>query len=166
MRIVLLYDALVCPHLSYADVVWDGCLKQQETELQRIHNFAARIISGADRYPSSKTLLQGLGMVPLSDKRKIHQAVLIHKTINGRGPAELYNRLQSELPKGDFRLRSKEALSITPKQHHTAKYERSTLYRSIKVWNATSPNIRQLEDSSKFKTEVQRGFSRVFQGCN
>ena len=46
----LLYDALVCPHLSYADVVWDGCLKRQETELQRIHNFAARVISGSDRH--------------------------------------------------------------------------------------------------------------------
>ena len=138
------------------DIVWDGCLKQQETELQRIHNFAARIISGADRHTPSKTLLQDLGMVPLSDKRKIHQAVFIHKTINGRGPEELCSRLQNDRPKGGFRLRSREALSITPRQHHTAKYERSTLYRSIKVWNTTNANIRKLENSSKFKTEVQR----------
>ena len=119
----------------------------------------------AQRHAPSKTLLQNLGMIPLSEKRMIHQAVFIHKIIHGRGPEELRNKLQNERPKGDFRLKSREALSITPRQHQTAKYEKSTLYKSIKVWNATKPSIRQLEDSSKFKTEIQREFSRVFRRC-
>ena len=41
----LLYDALVAPHLSYADVVWDGCRQEQQKELQRLHNFAVKSIS-------------------------------------------------------------------------------------------------------------------------
>ena len=42
----LLYDALVAPHLSYADIVWDGCRQEQQKELQRVHNFAVRVIAG------------------------------------------------------------------------------------------------------------------------
>ena len=47
----ILYDSLVAPHFSYADVVWDGCLKAQQQQLQRTHNFAARMITGANIHP-------------------------------------------------------------------------------------------------------------------
>ena len=78
----------MAPHF-YADVVWDGCLRGQQQELQRVHNFAARVIVGANRNASATEALKALGMVPLTEKHRIHQAVLAHKLINGRGPKEL-----------------------------------------------------------------------------
>ena len=162
----LLYDALACPHFNYADVVWDGCLKQQQIELQRIHNFAGRVIAGVDKRHSSGAVLESLGMLPLTEKRKIHQAVFVHKILNGRGPDELCNKLQQAIQNTSLNLRSKDTLFVAPKQHNTAKFERSTVYKSTKVWNTVRPTLRLIEDSSKFKVECQREMSRAFFGAS
>ena len=121
----LLYDALVCPHLSYADVVWDGCLKQQQQELQRTHNFAARVIAGVDRRSPSANVLKQLGMVPLAEKRTIHQAVLMHKLVNGRGPKDLCDQMKDVRAdnKEQRNLRSTANLYIKPRQHRTSKFK-------------------------------------------
>ena len=162
----LLYDSLLCPHLNYADIVWDGCLKRDQVSLQRVHNFAARIVAGSERRAPSSTVLRGLGMMPLTEKRKVHQAVFIHKVLNGRGPQELCNSLQTARQNytdvaRTYNLRSKDSLSIPPKQHRTAKFEKSTVHRSIKVWNSTAPATRQIVETSKFKIEVQREIYRA-----
>ena len=163
----MLYDALVCPHLSYADVVWDGCRKQDQEQLQRVHNFAAKVIAGADKRASTTKTLKTLGMVPLSEKRKM--AVFVHKLVNGHGPAELCERLQQirgdqQLSTSDG-LRSRKSLYIRPVQHKTAKYEKSTLWRASKAWNQTRPEHRLTDDTAKFKTDIQREMTRAYHGC-
>ena len=101
-------------------------------------------------------------MVPLTEKRTIHQAVFVHKLVNGRGPSELCHQLEEirrkkntmqEEPVG---LRSTRTLHINPQQHRTSKFEKSTMYRAAKAWNQTPPEIRLLDDTSKFKRSVQR----------
>ena len=167
----MLYDSLVCPHLSYGDVVWDGCSKQQQAELQRVHNFASKVIIGADRRTPSRDVLQSLGMVPLAEKRQIHQAVFLHKLVNGRGPAELCDRLQDvrlkkeQITEAREGLRSSRTLFIQPQQHRTTTYENSTLWRATKAWNATGDHLKFLDDTPKFKVEVQREVWRTYHGC-
>ena len=166
----MLYDALVCPHLSYTDVVWDGCKKQDQEQLQRVHNFAAKVIAGADRRASSTKTLKSLGMIPLAEKRKIHQAVFIHKLIKGQGPAELCERLEETRQNGLFGdskgLRSRNSMFIRPQQHKTAKYEKSTMWRASKAWNEISPKHRSTDDTSKFKKDIQKEMTRAYHGCH
>ena len=167
----MLYDALVCPHLSYGDVVWDGCGKKQQADLQRVHNFASKIILGAERRTPSREVLKAVGMVPLVEKRKIHQAVFLHKLVNGRGSAELCERLQEvhdkkgSMTEAKEGLRSTKTLLIPPKQHRTTKYENSTLWRATKAWNSTGNHLKLIDDTSKFKVEVQREVWRTYHGC-
>ena len=163
----LQYDALMAPHLSYAVIVWDGCLREQEMELQRLHNFAVKTIAGPN-CGSSARAMQDLGMIPLSEKRKIHHAVMAHKLINGKGPQELCSRFknikESEQDKSKLanRLRSKSKMEIQPKQHRTSRFERSTLYRTAKAWNRTDPGTRKSENTSSFKVMTQREFTRAY----
>ena len=169
----ILYDSLVAPHFSYADVVWDGCLQAQQQELQRAHNFAARTITGARKYDSATEALKKLGMVPLSKKRQIHQAVMAHKLINGAGPKELcavFKNVKTGLKlnqnNGNIasRLRSATTMMIQPKQHRTAKFERSPIHRMTKVWNSVSLESKQIENNGQFKKQVQREFTRAHWG--
>ena len=124
----ILYDSLAAPHFSYADVVWDGCLKSDQLKLQRVHNFAARTITGAKKFSSASSALKTLGMVPLAQKRQVHQAVLAHKLVNGKGPAELCNTFKQvkapkeESPNIASRLRSSTSMTLPAKQHRTSKY--------------------------------------------
>ena len=164
----LLYDALVAPHFSYADVVWDGCNQEQQRALQRLHNFAVKTIAGTKGHASTPRAMQELGMVPLAEKRQVHHAVMAHKMINGRGPLELRERFacvkgcQKDQSKLANRLRSRVKMNIQPEQHKTARYERSTLYRAAKAWNRTDPCSRKTLNTSQFKATTQRAFTRAY----
>ena len=165
-----LYDSLVAPHFSYADVVWDGCLKEQQEALQRSHNFAARVITGASKYSSATQALKNLGMVPRSEKRRMHQAVLARKLIDGNGPSELcarFENIRKNVNQEETianRLRSKSRMVIQPQQHKSARFERSTIHRMSKAWNRVSLKTKQIETPSKFKAEVQRELTRAYWG--
>ena len=39
--------------------------------------------------------------------------------------------------------------------HKKSIYQRSVLYRTVKIWNSTDPKIRK-EETSRFKQELQR----------
>ena len=164
----LLYDALVAPHFSYADVVWDGCRREEEHSLQKLHNFAVRTIAGVKGRGQTSKAMQELGMVPLAEKRKIHHAVMAHKLVNGKGPLELRDRFkcvkfcEQDENKLATRLRSKAKMDIQPEQHRTARFERSTLFRMIKAWNRTDPHSRKTENTSSFKMTTQRDFTRAY----
>ena len=167
----MLYDALVAPHFSYADIVWDGCLQAQKQQLQRTHNFAARTITGAKKFSSATEALKTLGMVPLAQKREIHQAVLAHKLVHGHGPKQLCNlfahvRSDGKQPGGAFtgRLRSATNMTIGPKRHRTTKYEKSAIYRTTKTWNKISLETKTIEDTSSFKKVVQRELTHAHWG--
>ena len=98
--------------------------------------------------------------------QQVHQAVFLHKLVNGRGPAELCNQMEEIRYNKEHRstegLRSKKSLHINPKQHRTTKYEKSTIWRASKVWNSTSQALRLINDTSKFKVQVQRDITRAY----
>ena len=167
----MLYDSLVAPHFSYADIVWDGCLQAQKQQLQRTHNFAARTITGAKKFSSATESLKTLGMVPLAQKREIHQAVFAHKLIHGHGPGQLcevfaHVKNGTKRPDGTIagRLRSTNKMTIGPNQHRTSKYEKSTVYRTIKTWNRISLETKMIENPSSFKKTVQRELTHAHWG--
>ena len=168
-----MYDSLVAPHFSYADVVWDGCLKEQQQDLQRTHNFAARVVCRASKYSSATAALEKLGMVPLAEKRKMHQVVMAHKLINGKGPSGLCKTFENVKPKTSVnyeesnissRLRSRSKMHIPPSQHSSARFERSTIHRMSKAWNSISTQNKKIEEQSKFKAAIQRELTRAYWG--
>ena len=128
-------------------------------------------MAGVERRTPTDEVLKKLGMVPLSEKRRIHQSVFLHKLVNGRGPTELCARLEETRRNKENidheieGLRSKRTLQIRPQQHRTAKFEKSTMWRAAKAWNLTKTEHRFLDDTSKFKVEVQRGVWRAYHGC-
>ena len=126
------------------------------------------LLAGIRGNARTSQAMQELGMVPLAEKRKIHHAVMAHKLVNGKGPMELCNRFkgvkvhEQDQNKLANRLRSKTKMDIQPEQHKTARYERSTLFRTVRAWNRTDPNSRKTENTSTFKSTIQRDFTRAY----
>ena len=46
----LLIEALVIPHIRYCATVWGGCIKTQKKRLQKVLNFAVRIVVGLRKF--------------------------------------------------------------------------------------------------------------------
>jgi len=50
-----IYNAMVLPHLDYCSVVWQECMKDLRSQLERVQNYGMRIIlSRPPRTPSEE----------------------------------------------------------------------------------------------------------------
>ena len=150
---VLLYNSLVAPHYNYADTVWAGCGITNEKKLQTTQNFAARSILGRKKRSSATEALKDLKFLPLKDKRKVHEAVYVHKALNGKLPLVISEKYNNQLSTQD--LRSTSQLTLNIPTHKTHKYQQGPLYRTIKAWNNTTVQSRTGTETNTFKKTYQ-----------
>ena len=144
---------MVAPHYNYADTVWSGCGIANENRLQVTQNFAVRSILGRSKHSSATEALRTLNFLPLSDKRKVHEAVYVHKAMNGRQPKEITDQYNSYKPKQNPRTCKLATLNI-PK-HATEQYKKSPMYRTIKTWNNIPEQLRSETTTATFKKKYQ-----------
>ena len=158
-----LYDALVTPHFSYGDVVWDGTTTGLSRDLQKAGNFAARSLLGMKKRESATSALQKLNMMPLAEKRKVHLGVMTHKLVNSRGPTELTQAYQelTEVRHG-HNTRSASRRDMRTLTHNTSRFNLSTKQRASKLWNTIPESIRTLESTSSFKRRFQGHLQDIF----
>ena len=66
----ILYNSLVTPHLSYCDIIWNKCGRQNSNKLQQAQNFAAKSILGLSKYSSPTEALKNIRNVTTGRKKK------------------------------------------------------------------------------------------------
>merc|ERR1711972_842992 len=76
-----LYNTLVTPHFTYGDIIWGGCSQENARKLQVAQNFAMRTIKNKKKTESAKEILIELKYLNLAEKRKVHEAVFITKSL-------------------------------------------------------------------------------------
>ena len=158
-----LYDALVTPHFSYADVVWDGTSCGLSKDLQKAGNFAARSLLGCRKRESATNALRKLNMMPLAEKRKVHLGVMTHKFMNSRGPVELTTKYQDMTRTyHGHNTRSSSRKDMRTLSHRTSRFNRSTLQRASKLWNTIPEDIRNGDSTTAFKRQFQSHLQRNF----
>lgn len=150
---IQLYNALVTPHFTYADVVWGGCGKTNSRRLQTAQNFALRTIMNRKKSDSATEILQELKFLNLSEKRQIHEAVFINKAMQFKLSKNITEEYMKYQPTSDTRYA--ESGKLTVPKHRTAKFENSPLYRTMKTWNQIPDHIAK-ENLPAFKNQYQK----------
>ena len=157
---LILYNSLVACHFNYADIVWGGCSKQNQNKLQRTQNLAVKSMLGLKREESSESALQTANLLPLNQKRKVHEAVFIKKGLAEKQPAAINREYKQQLSLKNNRSGERRLLTI-PK-HRTQMYENSTLYRTIKTWNSLPQILKDQEtETSSFKKAYQKHLQKA-----
>ena len=149
---IKLYNSLVTPLFSYADVVWNGCGVTNARKLQTAQNFALRSIMNRNKQESATNILQELKFLNLQQKRKVHEAVFIQKALVNKQSQNITDNYLKYLPTSNTRFAA--AGKLTLPKHKTFKYQNSPLYRSIKTWNNIPTNI-PTEKTQIFKNKFQ-----------
>ena len=156
-----LYNTIVVPHFDHADVVWGGCSKKDANRLQKVQNFAVKSIAGKRKYDHVTPLFKELNYLNLGQRRKVHEAVFIHKAITENSSRNLHEEYSKYTPKTNTRNAKLGKLNL-PK-HTTSNYENSPLYRTIKTWNSipahiprTNINIHKTHYQNHLLTEAQK----------
>ena len=154
----MLYNAVIASRMNYCDMIWDKCSVSSRNKLQSIQNRCARTILGSRPGTSAPPLLQQLGWITLEDKRKIHKCVLMHRLLNGRGPKVLLDRLCNYIntrPTG-IPTRNTTSNSLVTVAHNTNYLAKSYFYDTMKIWNSLPTTLRQIENSTTFKDNLQK----------
>ena len=155
----VLYNSLVAPHFSYADVVWNNCGKANTNKLQQAQNFAAKSMLGMRKYDSSSLALKKLELLPLAEKRKISIAVHVKKSLLAKAPENIQQLYMKQISYEDTRAAARGDLNY-PK-HRTQKYQQGPLYSAIKTWNNIPLKLRD-NNLSCFKTDLQKHMTKEF----
>ena len=148
----IIYISFIRPLLEYADVVWSNCTHHEMEQLEKVQIESARIATGATKLVSIETLLNEIGWVPLSERRKQHRLVLFYKMFNYLTPDYLSSFFDRNNPDSRYNLRNSENVPGIPSR--TTSYFNSFLPSVIRNWNALSLDIRNATSLNTFKTHL------------
>ena len=86
---ILFFNTLIKPVLTYCDIIWTNCSKDNLNKIFKLQKLAARVILDAQPRHSSVDLFNKLGWVPFYVESDIRKCCLALKRIKGETPQYL-----------------------------------------------------------------------------
>ena len=79
----IIYFSFIRFILEYGDLIWDNLSQELKSQLDKVQNEAARIVTGCTKLVSVVDLYHESGWETLSQRRRKHKLILIYKMVNG-----------------------------------------------------------------------------------
>ena len=129
-----LITALVFPVLRYCMSVYGICNKAEVRRIQKVINFAARVLSGRRKYDSISDVVRMLGWLKADELITYHRVVTIHRLLTGDVPMPLVTTIgPTARHQHDHNTRTADLLSVP---HIRTEAGRSRLcYSAVKAYN-------------------------------
>ena len=158
-RIVLLqiYTVYVQPHLDYCSAVYDGNLTTFDSKrLEKAQNRAARLITGTIRRTQVDSLRKELGWSSVSDRRRRHRVLLLHKILYDPTIPEFIKDIVPKTRATVVRrpLRNTNSNFITQPISRTTTYSHSFIPSTTQTWNKLPPEYRLPDSHKNFKNNI------------
>ncbi len=131
--LILLINALVFSKLYYCSTIWSNSSKKNIAKLQKVQNFAARIVTGTKKFDHITPSLKQLNWLPVNYMLRFRDTVMAYKCVNGMAPSYLCRMFQTRSQLHNLNTRSSELLEIP--LYRTATGQRSFRYRASCLWN-------------------------------
>jgi len=129
--------------------VWSTTSKKNISKLQKVQNFARRIITGKRKFDHITPVLRELRWLPLSSFLKYMIVVLAFKCVKGLAPSYLCNRFKTRACVHDRNTRYNNNLNIPA--YKSASGQRTFLYRATSFWNSLPREITESDSLPTFK---------------
>ena len=148
----MLYSSLVLPHLDYCSVVWNICGVGQSDRIERVQNYAMRMILRKPPRTSSDSLRQVLGWTTLKARR--HNAMLsqVHRCVKGQAPHCLSSKFCLNSSFGYDGTRGANKLHL--KQPQSQWYHTSFEFQGAVAYNKLPETIRSLATIQAFRRAI------------
>jgi hypothetical protein len=154
LRIV---NSLVFSKLYYCSPVWSNTSKKNVSKLQKVQNFAARVVTGTYRFEHITPVIKELGWLTVDCYLKYTLGLLAFKSIRGCAPNYLCDKFKYRSSVHSQNTRHKDTLDI-PK-FKSASGQRTFSYRAVELWNSLPKRLSDLTDIVTFKNEYKRYLS-------
>ena len=150
--LLLVINSFVFSKLQYCSTVWSNTSSSNIDKLQKVQNFAGRIILGLRKYDHISDGLRSLKWLPIREKLILNDATMMHKCINKLVPDYLADMFKSRSQVHNRQTRSSGALDIPLCRLSTG--QRSFAFRGAKLWNSLNDNIKSLKCPRTFRRHL------------
>ena len=159
----LLASSLVLTHLDYSNSILCGLPKKSIHKLQRIQNWAAKVVLHQDKSSSSTEALITLHWLPIKERIDFKILCLIYKCINTLAPDYLSSLLKIKTFSRVTRASTRGITLEVPQVKKATFAARSFSVYGPKLWNSLPPIIHHSSSYSVFKNKVKTElFNRAF----
>ncbi|WP_419615719.1 reverse transcriptase family protein [Thiolapillus sp.] len=158
-----LVTSYILSRLDYCNCLLMGAPNSVIQPLQKVQNFAARLILMAPRHHHSTPLLKKLHWLPISERIKYKVACMCFHAINGSGPTYLSELLHIYTPSRTLRSSSDSRMLKIQQYKRKTHGFRTFTYFGPYVWNSLPQDIRQCSTLTSFKANLKTFlFSQYF----
>ena len=148
----LLMHAYVISRLDYANSLLVGVSKGLIEKLQRVQNYAARVILSGCFHDSSDDLLNRLHWLPVHKRIVFKIATFIYKSLTGDLPQYIRELIPDISVNEQIFLRSNLDQNLEHPTLAKSSYgHRLLLQYAPWVWNSLPPNVKQANNIKSFK---------------
>ena len=158
-----LVTSYILSRLDYCNCLLMGTPNSVIQPLQKIQNFAARLVLLAPRHHHATPLLEKLHWLPISERIKYKVACMCFGAINGSGPAYLSELLHVYTPSRTLRSSSDtRMLEIQQYKRKTHGFRTFSCFEPH-IWNSLPQDLRHCATLSSFKAKLKTFlFSQYF----
>lgn len=146
--------SLVLSTLDYCNVLLAGLPTKQISRLQRLQNWAARLVTLTPKNFHITPVLMELHWLPITDCITYKLCLYVYKALNGLAP--LYIAELLHLRTRNPRLRQlHDSLQLAPPPLSLALSKKSFTHAAPTLWNALPLNLRASESLAQFRRNLK-----------
>lgn len=132
---LLLSESLVLSILNYADIIYGPYISYfDKHRLQKIQNLCIRFVTYIPPYTHVTPYLRQYNCLKMQERRFLHFAVFLYKTVNSHKPSYLYEKMSRRNTAHNLNLRHVDYTFTVP-QHSLSFCKRSFSYLSVYLYN-------------------------------
>ena len=150
---ITIINSLVFSKLFFCSSMWASTTKKNIARLQKVQNFAARIVTDARKYDHITPMLKELHWLPVAKQLEVRDTLMAFKCIKGLAPPSSCNKFTTRSQVHTRNTRNKDKFN-TP-FFRSATGQRSFLYRAAQLWNNLPENVTNIESFNVFKTAIK-----------
>ena len=151
-----LVSALIFSHIRYGLAVYGNCSGKNLATIQKIFNFAARIISGKRKFEHISGVREDLGWLDSPDLVTHHSLTLLHKIRLTGQPESLATQFYTNRERPDHvRSTRRDDLLSLPNIRGSAAGKRQFAFRAAEQYNSL-PNEFKNMSAAVFKRALKR----------
>ena len=153
-----IYMTSIQPCIDYALTIWGNTTLKNLAKVQRIQNYAARIITGEFDYINVRgvDLVKKLGWMSVKQRFDYFCLLLMFKCIHGLAPDYLTCNIIMECEVSSRTTRSTNSSNLYVPYVDNEIVTKTLMYTGAKLWNSLPSHLKDLTSIDVFKCKLKR----------